>query len=258
VTRKTWRDLARQQAGNSAPTPPDLASLGELSAQVPALQRLLQQRQTLEQQMQALGGQTGARPISRVYPVASAAERQAEQAQWEQRRSQQRSQQQQANATASLPWSQQRDNLVGRAREAVMSQQQGQLNLTQRLDQRVTQARNNALARLQQARSDELREPLLRPLTDRLNSPFGSAAGEAPPIRDATSLQRFDDRYAERQRRLLGVEAGALEQLQERREQALDRRLEERREARRNERQQDLLQQRASERRSQRPHLSTD
>ncbi|GAA6132396.1 hypothetical protein [Halopseudomonas sabulinigri] len=256
MSRKTWRDLARQQAGGGSASPP-AASLGQLSAQVPGLQRLLQQRETLEQQMRALGGQPQEGSASRVYPVASSADRRAEQADWERRRAQQHS----APATDSTPlqqWWQARDGQVAQAKDAAARQQLGQLNLTQRLDQRVAQARSNALSRLQQERSEALREPLLRPLTDRLNTAFDSTAASPPALREPTSLPSFDDRYAQRQRRLLGVETGPLEQLAQRREQAQERRLEQRREARRAERQQDLLQQRAAERRSQRPQLSTD
>ncbi len=258
MSRKTWRDLARQQAGGSSAGPP-AANLGQLSAQVPGLQRLLYQRQTLEQQMRALGGQAQDSPASRVYPVASIAERRAEQADWERRRVQQQQSTPAAGATPLQQWWQTRDSQVAQARDAATQQQQGQLNLAQRLDQRVTQARSNALSRLQQERSQALREPLLRPLTDRLNKAFSSNTTATPsPAREPTSLQSFDDRYAQRQRRLLGVETGSLDQLEQRRAQAQERRLEERREARRAERQQDLLQQRAAERRSQRPQLSTD
>ena len=253
MSRKTWRDLARQQPLPTTMSPPGAnTSLQQLSGQVPGLQRLLQQRQTLEKQMRLLGGQADGAGASRVYPVASAAERRAEQAEWEQRRAQQ-----QGNSATSTPaqqWQQQRDSQLEQAKAQASGQQQAHLSLLQRLDQRVDQARSNALSRLQQQRSESLREPLLRPLTDRLNNAFNDTDSAAT----TTTLQHFDDRYARRQQRLLGVEAGALEQLEQRRQQALERRLEERREARRNERQQSLLQQRAAERRSQRPQLSTD
>ncbi|MEH6491981.1 hypothetical protein [Halopseudomonas sp.] len=258
MSRKTWRDLARQQAGGGGVESPG-ARLDQLSAQVPGLQRLLQQRETLEQQMRALGGQPQNNPASRVYPVASSTERRAEQADWERRRARQQQTTPASGTTALQQWWQARDSQVVQARETATQQQQGQLNLLQRLDQRVTQARSHALSRLQQERSDALREPLLRPLTDSLTNAFGSTQADARAAgREPTSLQSFDDRYAQRQRRLLGIETGTLDQLEQRREQAQERRLEQRREARRAERQQDLLQQRAAERRSQRPQLSTD
>lgn len=257
MSRKTWRDLARQQSEPAARGPAVAAgSLQQLSGQVPGLQRLLQQRQTLEQQMQALGGQASDAGASRVYPVASAAERRAEQSAWEQRRAQL-----QGNSSETTPqqqWQQQRESQLDQARTQANNQQRAHLGLLQRLDDRVEQARNNALSRLQQQRSERLREPLLRPLTDRLNTAPSSTESGVPTLRDPTTLRHFDDRYARRQQRLLGVETGPLEQLEQRSQQAQQRRLEERREARRNERQQSLLQQRAAERRSQRPQLSTD
>ncbi|MEH6565909.1 MAG: hypothetical protein V7756_11340 [Halopseudomonas sp.] len=257
MSRKTWRDLARQQAANSA-APAAGSSLQQLSGQVPGLQRLLQQRQTLEQQMRVLGGQPEQSGSNRVYPVPSAAERRAEHAAWEQRRTQQRELSPSDSQAPLQHWWQQREQQLAQARGSAARQQQAHQGLLQRLDRRVEQGRSNALARLQQERSQALREPLLRPLTDRLNNAFGGAQANMPALREPTTQQSFDDRYAQRQRRLLEVDTGPLEQLEQRRQQVQERRLEERREARRAERQQDLLQQRAAERRSQRPQLSTD
>ena len=85
MSRKTWRDLARQQGSQQpAPASPDLQ---QLAGQVPGLQRLLEQRDTLRQQMRRLGGQgDDSAPADRRYPVASASERRAEHAAWERQR----------------------------------------------------------------------------------------------------------------------------------------------------------------------------
>ena len=98
---------------------------------------------------------------------------------------------------------------------------------------------------------ETLAEPLLRPLHDRLDGAF-----QAPSA--GTSLSDFDNRYQRRQQRLLGVDTGSLENLQERAQQLAERRQQARREARKAEQQQERQQARADERRRQRPHLSTD
>ena len=78
---------------------------------------------------------------------------------------------------------------------------------------------------------DPRSQPLLRPLHDRLDGAF-----QAPPA--VTSLSDFDNRYQRRQQRLLGVDTGSLENLQERAEQLAERRQQARRDARQAERQQ--------------------
>ncbi|WP_278421428.1 hypothetical protein, partial [Stutzerimonas kunmingensis] len=98
---------------------------------------------------------------------------------------------------------------------------------------------------------EAIAEPLLRPLQDRLDKAF-----QAPSA--GTSLSDFDNRYQRRQQRLLGVDTGSLENLQERAQQLAERRQQARREARKAEQQQERQKARADERRRQRPHLSTD
>lgn len=250
MSRKTWRDLARQQGSQQpAPASPDLQ---QLAGQVPGLQRLLEQRDTLQQQMRRLGGQgDDSAPADRRYPVASASERRAEHAAWERQRDGQNApaalaQVRQA-AGAARRWQQQRERQQQQAGSRAGQQAQQQRALMQRLDERVEQARSIARERPR----EPLAEPLLRPLHDRLDGAF-----QAPSA--VTSLSDFDNRYQRRQHRLLGVDTGSLENLQERAEQLAERRQQARRDARQAERQQERQQARADERRRQRPHLSTD
>lgn len=248
MSRKTWQQLAQQQSkapvnSQAAPAAP---SLQQLASQVPGLRNLLQQRQTLEHQMQSLGSEPGAGPAQRTWPVASARERRDEYRRWEQQREAGRS------ALNSNPqrqaWQQQRDQQVAEATGLSLQRQQLQRSLNERLDQRVNQARQ-AL----NSHDPRLKEPLLRPLQDRLEHAFQAPAVKSEP----TSLAHFDNRWQQRQQRLLSVETGPLDALQQRSEQLFERRQEERLEARREERRRSLLQERADERRRQRIQTSS-
>lgn len=230
MSRRTWQQLARQQ--DSTPTSTaaiaEPASLQQLANRVPGLQSLLQQRETLEQEMQALGGEPGQTPAQRRWPVASAGERREEHRRWEQQRNRQAAQ----------------------ATDQALQRQQQQRNLAQQLDQRIAQARRSAPIR---DPAPTLREPLLRPLRDRLEHAF------QPPVAtpEPASLEHLDHRWKQRQQRLLGVETGLLDALHQRSEQLAERRQKERQEARRQERQRDLLHERATERRRQRIDTSS-
>lgn len=250
MSRKTWRDLARQEKRPEPASPsPDLQ---QLAGRVPGLQRLLAQRDTLQQQMRRLSGQgDDSTSVERVYPVPSASERRAEHAAWERQRDGQ-------NAPAALApvrqaagaarrWQQQRERQQQQAGSRAGQALRQQRALMQRLDERVEQARSTARQRPREA----IAEPLLRPLQDRLDKAF-----QAPSA--VTSLSDFDNRYQRRQQRLLGVDTGSLEDLQERAQQLAERRQQARREARKAEQQQERQKARADERRRQRPHLSTD
>lgn len=252
MSRKTWQQLAQQHKnttpGNTAPAPKDLK---QLAPQVPGLQNLLQQRDTLEQQMQSLSGEPNANPAQQRWPVASARERRDEYRRWERQREAvrnlTRNNPQQRNITQ--PWQQQRDQQVAQATDLSLQRQQEHRRLSQRLDQRVSQARKVASAN---ARDHRLSEPVLRPMQDRLERAFKSSATKPEP----TTLEHFDSRWEQRQQRLLGVETGPLDALQQRSEQLAERRQQERLEARRAERQNSLLQERANERRRQRTNAS--
>ncbi|UJJ29962.1 hypothetical protein [Halopseudomonas maritima] len=250
MSRKTWRDLARQKQ-RPEPTPAN-TDLRQLAGQVPGLQRLLEQRDTLQQQMRRLGGQgDDSAPAERVYPVASASERRAEHSAWERQRDQQLApsalaQVRQAAGSARR-WQQQRERQQQQAGHRAGQALQQQRALMQRLDQRIEQARQAARERPREA----LAAPLLRPLQDRLEGAFQAPAAVA-------SLSEFDARYQRRQQRLLGIDTGSLDDLVTRAQQLAERRLQERREARQAQRQQERQQARAEERRRQRPKLSTD
>lgn len=251
MSRKTWQQLAQQQnrptPANAAQTPKDLK---QLAPKVPGLQNLLQQREALEQQMQSLGGQPNVGPAQQRWPVASARERRDEYRRWEQQREAARNPtRNDSQQRRTLSWPQQRDQQVAQATDLSLQRQLEHRRLSQRLDQRVSQARKAASSN---AREPRLSEPVLRPLRDRLEQAFESPAAKPEP----TTLEHFDTRWEQRQQRLLGVETGSLDALQQRSEQLVERRQQERLEARRAERQSHLLQERANERRRQRTNAS--
>lgn len=275
MSRKTWQDLARQQKKANRPASPVPAAPVEIDAvaeQVPALQNLLEKRKALEAHMQALGG--GANPTpggaDPRFPVASMAERRAELDRWARQHEQRtsapvRAPEQRPRTAPKDTWQQLRDSQVGQAVERARGALTQQQNLMQRLDQRVTDARNKARQRMANSRDKQLQAPLAKPLDQR---PGTRADAPIPPTRTerATTQNDFDQRYQQRVRKLLGIAPGSTDDLAERRdrqrEQQRERLREQRLEARRAERQaerQDMMKrERAQERRAQRPLSSTD
>lgn len=272
MSRRTWRDLARQQKGSAPAVPaagqPTPADIGKLAERVPALQSLLEKRKALEQRMQSLGASAPddrAGPDPR-FPVASMAERRAELERWTRRHEQRLADpraalDQRARQAPADSWQQLRDGQAGRAMQRSRDSLSAKHDLMQRLDQRVSAARNTSRQRLRESRERTLQTPLTRPLdkpaADRLDAPMQATRAERATTRDG-----FDQRYQQRMKKLLG-EAGGLaddlarrrqRQLEQRREQAREQRLE----ARRAERQDMMKRERARERRAQRPQLSTD
>ncbi|GGC94846.1 hypothetical protein [Halopseudomonas salina] len=273
MSRKTWRDLARQQTGGRrtreaqrAP-PADLASVAE---QLPALQSLLEKRKALEARMQELGssptraGQTpGEDPR---FPVASMAERRAELERWARQHEQCKTEP--AAALDQRPrqaprdgWQALRDSQAGQAEDRARQLLAQKQSLMQRLDQRVNDARNKAQERLRNSRRETIQAPLSRPveapLTQRLD-----AARHPTRTERATTRESFDQRYKQRTEKLLGIAPGSTDDLAQRRDRQREQQRAERLEARRAERQaerQDMMKrERAQERRAQRPQLSTD
>ena len=272
MSRKTWRDLARQQAGSDRASAAVPADLGTIAEQIPALQSLLEKRKALESRMQSLGASAPAAAPSTDprFPVASMAERRAELERWTRQHEQRTTSplaalDQRPRQAARDGWQQLRDSQLGQAVErarGVLAQKQ---NLMQRLDQRVSDARNKAQERLRNNREQAIQAPLARPLdnpiTERLDAPMQPTRTER-----ATTLDSFDQRYAQRMKKMLGIASGSTDELAERREkqreqqreQLREQRLEARRAERQAERQDMMKRERAQERRAQRPQLSTD
>ncbi|MFN3580085.1 MAG: hypothetical protein ACK4VV_06395 [Pseudomonas sp.] len=272
MSRKTWRDLAKQQGGGESASAAVPTDLGKVAEQVPALQSLLEKRKALESRMQTLGASTG--PASQGsdprFPVASMAERRAELERWA-RQHEQRT----PNPLAALDqrprqaardgWQQLRDTQVGQAVDRARGALAQKQDLMQRLDQRVSDARNKAQERLRNNREKAMQAPLAKPLdnpmTERLDAPMRPTRSER-----ATTQDSFDQRYQQRVKKLLGIASGSTDELAERRErqreqqreQLREQRLEARRAERQAERQDMMKRERAQERRAQRPQLSTD
>lgn len=275
MSRKTWQDLARQQSSGNHPAasvPAAPVEINDVAEQVPALQSLLEKRKALEARMQALGG--GATPASAGadprFPVASMAERRAELDRWARQHEQRtaapvQTLDQRPRTAPRDPWQQLRDSQVGQAVERARGELAQQQSVMQRLDQRVTDARNKARQRIADSRDKHLQAPIAKPLdhpiTERLDAPMQPTRTER-----ATTRDDFDQRYQQRVRKLLGVTPGSTDDLAQRRdrqrEQQRERLREQRLEARRAERQaerQDMMKrERAQERRAQRPLSSTD
>lgn len=273
MSRKTWRDLARQQAGaqrrrqtQDAP-PADLASVAE---QLPALQSLLEKRKALEARMQALGSspapaeQTCAQDPR--FPVASMAERRAELERWARQHEQRKTDpvsalDQRPRQAPRDGWQELRDSQAGQAEDRARKVFAQKQSLTQRLDQRVSDARNKAQERLRNSRRETIQAPLSRsveaPLTQRLD-----AAREPTRTERATTRESFDQRYQQRMEKLLGIAPGSTDDLAQRRDRQREQQRAARLAARRAERQAERLdlmkRERAQERRAQRPQSSTD
>lgn len=283
MTRRTLRDLARRQATATAATPGSTAAqpptdLGSVAAQVPGLQRLLEQRQQLESRMQALGaaGAGAPAPGDNRYPVASLAERKAELERWTRQHEQLRPRDNPMTALDQRPrqapantWQQLRDNQNGQALARARNQLGEQQALMQRLDQRISQARNKSLEKIRDSREQSLLSGLQKPLRDPLDTPLQTPLErpmQASRSERRTSRDDFDQTYRQRSERLLSVPAGSTSLTERRREpdreqqreRQREQRLEQRRNERQSERQQMMMRERAQQRRAQRPQLSTD